>query len=90
MTSQKEIYFIRHGESVWNALGKHQGQEADIKLSKLGKKQSLLTGEYLCKFRNTPEFDCILCSPLIRAVKTAKYICKKYILIQKISLFCIN
>jgi broad specificity phosphatase PhoE len=48
----KEIYFIRHGETEWNKLGMSQGSEADIELNETGRKQALLTGKYLDKFRN--------------------------------------
>lgn len=72
----KEIYFIRHGKTIWNELGKTQGQEADIELSEQGIEQAELTGKYLKKFRlNEEEFDCVLSSPLKRCKKTAKIIC---------------
>ena len=75
-TDNKEIYFIRHGKTIWNELGKTQGQEADIELNKHGIEQAELTGKYLNKFRlNGKEFDCVLSSPLKRCKKTAKIIC---------------
>ena len=72
----KEIYFIRHGKTIWNELGKTQGQEADIELNEQGIKQAEKTGKYLKKFRlNENEFDCVLSSPLKRCKKTTKIIC---------------
>jgi broad specificity phosphatase PhoE len=72
---EKEIYFIRHGETEWNILGKAQGQEADITLNENGEIQAEKTGKYLKNFRiNSKLFDCILSSPLKRASKTAKII----------------
>lgn len=72
----KEIYFIRHGKTFWNELGKTQGQEADIELNDKGIEQAELTGKYLKKFRlDEVEFDCVISSPLKRCEKTAKIIC---------------
>jgi broad specificity phosphatase PhoE len=74
----KEIYIIRHGETLWNALKKVQGQEADIELNENGKNQSKITGKYLKKYRyGKSGFDCILVSPLVRAIETAEIISEK-------------
>lgn len=62
------IMLIRHGETEWNALGKFQGSR-DIDLSNEGIKQA----EFLKK-RLKQNFDCIYCSPLKRALKTAEII----------------
>lgn len=62
------IMLIRHGETEWNALGKFQGSK-DIDLSKEG----ILQAEFL-KNRFKKNFDYIYCSPLKRALKTAKII----------------
>jgi broad specificity phosphatase PhoE len=86
----KEIYFIRHGETLWNVLGKYQGQEADIKLNEKGIKQSKISGKYLQKFRcNDIKFDCVISSPLKRCKKTAKIICK-YIDYDKSNIIYMN
>jgi broad specificity phosphatase PhoE len=75
---KKEIYIIRHGETMWNVLKKIQGQEADIELNENGKNQAKLTGKYLKKYRYSKNgFDCILVSPLIRAKQTAEIISEK-------------
>lgn len=71
----KEIYFIRHGETEWNKLKKTQGQESDIELNDAGRLQSEKTGIYLLNYRLiTDNFDCIISSPLIRASETAQII----------------
>jgi broad specificity phosphatase PhoE len=40
------IYYIRHGETEWNALGRLQGVQ-DIPLNELGRRQSVHAGEIL-------------------------------------------
>jgi broad specificity phosphatase PhoE len=40
------IYYIRHGETEWNALGRLQGVQ-DIPLNELGRKQSVHAGHIL-------------------------------------------
>lgn len=68
----KKIYFIRHGETEWNKMGKNQGVEADIPLNKTGIEQAEKTGLYLKTFReNNKSFDCVITSTLSRAVDTA-------------------
>lgn len=61
------IYFIRHGETDWNAEGKYQGW-SDIPLSETGKKQAECLGE---RFQNI-DLDVIYSSPLQRAYDTAQ------------------
>lgn len=75
----KEIYIIRHGETEWNILRKAQGEEADIELNNNGKKQAMITGKYLKKYRykNGNEFDCMLVSPMKRAKETGEIIANK-------------
>jgi len=77
-TSVKEIYFIRHGQTIWNQQGKTQGQEADIELNDIGINEAKITGKYLKKFRTLDkEFDCIISSPMLRCSKTASIIAKE-------------
>ena len=77
-TSVKEIYFIRHGQTIWNQQGKTQGQEADIELNDIGINEATITGKYLKKFRTLDkEFDCIISSPMLRSSKTASIIAKE-------------
>jgi probable phosphoglycerate mutase len=40
------IYYIRHGETAWNAQGRFQGSK-DIPLNELGRKQAAAAGEIL-------------------------------------------
>ena len=39
-----KLILVRHGQTVWNKLGKYQGQ-ADIELSEAGIEQAKLLGE---------------------------------------------
>lgn len=60
------LFLVRHGESVWNAEGRLQGQ-ADPPLSDLGNRQAAALAE---AFR-ARAIDVIYCSPLARARVTA-------------------
>ena len=63
------IYFLRHGQTDWNLLGKMQGH-ADIPLNETGMKQAQKTAE---KFKDI-KMDAIYSSPLTRAMETARII----------------
>ncbi len=67
-----KIYLIRHGESVGNKIGIHQGQKNDFPLSKLGKKQA----SFLRKRFEGLKVDAVYSSDLIRAKETAEFISK--------------
>jgi broad specificity phosphatase PhoE len=74
----KEIYLVRHGETDWNNLGLAQGSANDIPLNKTGMEQAKYTGKYLNEYQqNETNFDLVLCSPMLRTVKTAENICKQ-------------
>lgn len=66
-----KIYFVRHGETVWNTERRYQGW-TDIELSDVGIKQAELLGE---RFKNI-NIDKIYVSPLKRAIQTAEPISK--------------
>ena len=65
------LYFVRHGQTDWNASGKIQGR-ADIELNEIGIKQAEETGKAL----QNEKIDLVICSPLKRAKQTAEVICK--------------
>ena len=62
-----QIYFLRHGQTEWNALQKFQGS-IDIPLSKEGREQAECAAGY---FAEEP-LDTIYSSPLARAYETAQ------------------
>lgn len=64
-----KIYITRHGETEWNKEGRMQGWK-NSNLTEDGIKNAKKLGERL----KHVDFDCIYCSPLGRAVDTAKYI----------------
>ena len=68
-----KIYLIRHGQTVWNAEGRYQGQ-LNSPLTKKGEKQAKANGEKLLKhLKDIDKFD-FYSSPLGRASATAKII----------------
>lgn len=71
----KNIYFIRHGETKWNTIGKIQGWK-DSRLTDLGIKQANKAAEYLNKYEST-NIDIIYSSDLSRAYDTAEIINNK-------------
>lgn len=67
----KTLYFVRHGETYWNAIGRMQGQwEAD--LNEKGLAQAHGHGQLLSRLG----VDKVYASPLRRADMTAQIICK--------------
>lgn len=65
------LYFIRHGETVWNVANKICGSE-DVELTELGHSQGIETGKRILE--EGIKADVILHSPLIRAQDTAAHI----------------
>ncbi len=61
------LYFIRHGESLFNAQRRIQGQ-SDVALSTTGLRQAVA----LVPVFKSLEIDAIYCSPLRRAMQTAE------------------
>lgn len=62
-----KLYLVRHGQTDWNLAGKAQGW-ADNPLNATGIAQAEALREKLKSY----DFDICYCSPLIRAVQTAK------------------
>ena len=68
-----KLILVRHGQTVWNKLGKYQGQ-ADIELSEAGIEQAKLLGERF----PFDQVSAIYSSPLKRARDTAEAVAKKF------------
>lgn len=66
-----EIYFTRHGQTVWNVENKICGA-TDSPLTQQGRRQATELGEKI-RLEKLP-IDRILCSPLSRAADTARCI----------------
>jgi broad specificity phosphatase PhoE len=65
----KELYFVRHGQTEWNAIRRMQGQW-NSDLSELGREQAETNGKFLA----TLDIDHIVVSPLDRTRQTADII----------------
>ena len=63
------IYFLRHGETAWNAAGKLQGQ-LDIPLNPKGKSQAKRNGGVLAELLADPAKISYVASPLARTRQT--------------------
>ena len=66
-----KIYFVRHGETIWNKEKKIQGR-SNIPLNEYGKELGMITADAL---KDIP-FDIVYSSPLIRAKETAEILVK--------------
>ncbi len=65
------LYLVRHGQTAWNKEEVFRGR-ADIPLNETGRKEALLTGQYLKRVK----VDSIHRSPLSRAVETAEAVAR--------------
>jgi len=65
------LYLVRHGQTAWNKEEVFRGR-ADIPLNETGRKEALLTGQYL----RGVSMDSIYSSPLSRALETAEAIAR--------------
>ena len=63
------IYYIRHGETDWNAELRFQGQQ-DIPLNSKGQRQADENGQKLAKLLKNPDALQFIASPLGRARET--------------------
>lgn len=68
-----KIYFVRHGETDWNAAARLQGQ-TDIPLNALGRRQAARNGMKLSEL--VPDLDAVdfVASPLARARETMEIV----------------
>lgn len=66
-----QVYFVRHGQTIWNVENKICGA-TDIALTELGHKQAVETGKKILE--QGIKADEILYSPLIHAKDTALHI----------------
>ncbi|MEK9181784.1 MAG: histidine phosphatase family protein [Patescibacteria group bacterium] len=71
--SVKLIYFVRHGETEWNAKGIRQGPDGS--LTEKGRAQALATARRFPKRKGHPQV--IISSPYERAKETAEIIGKE-------------
>jgi broad specificity phosphatase PhoE len=71
------IYYIRHGETEWNAAGRLQGTR-DIPLNDLGRRQAARAGvilaDLLVRDRRGESSPAFVASPLIRARSTMELV----------------
>ncbi len=68
-----KLYFVRHGETAYNTEGRFQGH-IDIPLDEKGKEQAEKLAD---RFQNGEKIDAIYCSPLSRALDTARVVGSK-------------
>jgi broad specificity phosphatase PhoE len=68
------LYFVRHGETDWNAVRRYQGQ-TDIPLNGKGRTQAARNGRELARILNgaAERFD-FVASPLMRTADTMRII----------------
>ena len=64
------IFYVRHAESTWNAVGRWQGQ-SDPPLSARGREQAVALAERLAAHPRARELALLATSPLRRAHQTA-------------------
>jgi len=65
----KELYFIRHGQTEWNAIRRMQGQ-LNSDLNELGRRQADVNGRFLKQLG----IEYMVASPLDRTCQTAEII----------------
>ena len=79
LSALPDLYFIRHGQTDWNLLGRFQGS-SDIPLNATGFDQARIVAQSLCGYlfenKTGPDVLTLLCSPLLRARQTAAEIAR--------------
>ncbi|HEY8334400.1 MAG TPA: histidine phosphatase family protein [Tardiphaga sp.] len=74
---QPTIYYIRHGQTAWNAEGRFQGSQ-DIPLNELGREQAAHAGgilkDLMSRNGHAPEDFGFVSSPLGRARSTMEFV----------------
>ena len=73
MRADVAIYFIRHGETDWNAQSRYQGQ-ADVPMNETGRAQARRNGEALRALLPAIGGVRYVASPLLRARKTMEIV----------------
>lgn len=66
-TAEARVWLFRHGQTEWSRDGRHTGR-TDIDLTEEGEAQAAA----LAPFVRKRDFDLILCSPRVRAQRTAE------------------
>ena len=69
------IYFVRHGQTDWNAQARFQGQ-LDIPLNDTGRAQAARNGAALARTIGDPANFDFVSSPLSRATGTMEIVCR--------------
>jgi len=62
---------MRHGETEWSRSGQHTSR-TDLPLTSEGERQATELGEVVRSLRGGHGFDLVLCSPMMRARRTAE------------------
>lgn len=65
--SLPRVYLARHGETEWSAAGRHTGR-SNLALTTRGEQRARDLGKRLAGLN----FDCVLSSPLMRALRTCE------------------
>ncbi len=73
MRADVTIYFIRHGETDWNAEARYQGQ-ADVPMNETGRAQAKRNGETLRQLLPGIAQADFVASPLARARETMRIV----------------
>ena len=74
MRNAATIYFVRHGETMWNRAGRHQGHE-DSPLTLKGIGQVRAVAALLQRELAGGDGYSLICSPLFRTRQTAAILC---------------